>query len=147
LQAWALGRSRSPPLPDGLAPGCPLAEAQSCDEQPGHAACIITGAAAGADAETADATKQFVGVHAGADLTRPDGSVEQLGADGDEAAEKVGVQSLEGGFVGLQRRREAGLVTRKSTKRLIRRARAACGVLLLASSTGPASAHASTWCR
>jgi ABC-type multidrug transport system ATPase subunit len=35
----------------------------------------------------------------------------------------------------------------QSTKRLIQRVRAACGVLLFASSAGPASAPASTWCR
>ena len=38
-------------------------------------------------------------------------------------------------------------VTKKSTKRLIHRARAACGVVLFASSVGPASAQASTWRR
>src|SRR5260221_9033089 len=86
-----------------------LVEAQSCDDEFDHAACIVAGGVVRADTEIADAEHQFVGVRVGADLSRRGSGVEQLNAHGDEAVEEVGVQSLEGGRVGLQRLGEAVL--------------------------------------
>ena len=75
-------------------------EAQSCDDELDHVTCVVAGIVVRADTEIADATQQFVGIHAGENLARRGSSVEQLGAHGDEAVEEIGVQSLEGGIVG-----------------------------------------------
>jgi hypothetical protein len=87
-------------------------EAQSCDDEFDHATCVVAGVVVRADTEIADATQQFVGIHAGPNLARRGSSVEQLGAHGDKAVEEVGVQGLEGGIVGLQRLGEAEVWTR-----------------------------------
>ncbi len=55
-------------------------EAQSCDDEFDHATCVVAGVVARADTEIADATQQFVGIHAGENLARRGGSLEQLGA-------------------------------------------------------------------
>ena len=122
-------------------------EAQSRDDESDHAARVVAGVVVRADAEIADAAHQLVGIHAGENLARRGSGVEQLGADGDEAVEEVGVQGLEGGLVGLQRPGEAVLGDQEVDEEVDPAARAACGVLLLASRAGPASAQASTWCR
>ncbi len=84
-------------------------QAQSCDDEFDHATRVVAGVVVRADTEIADATQQFVGIHVGENLARRGSSVEQLGAHGDEAVEEIGVQSLEGGIVGLQRLGEAVL--------------------------------------
>src|ERR1019366_8797106 len=47
-----------------------LVEAQSCDDESDHETCVVAGVAVRADTEIADATQQFVGIHAGANLAR-----------------------------------------------------------------------------
>ncbi len=86
-----------------------LANPQSCDDEFDHATCVVAGVVVRADTEIADATQQFVGIRVGENLARCGSGVEQLGAHGQEAVEEIGVQSLEGGIVGLQRRGEAVL--------------------------------------
>src|SRR5258708_9142056 len=84
-----------------------LVEAQSCDDEFDHAACIVAGVVVRADTEIADAEHQLVGVRVAADLSRPGSGVAQLTAHGDAAGGGVSVQSLEGGSGGLQRLGEA----------------------------------------
>ena len=76
---------------------------QSLEEQVDQAAGVIAGIAVTSDAEVADAAHQFVGVRAGPDFARADRGVEQLGADGHQAVEEVGVQRVEAAAVRLQR--------------------------------------------
>src|SRR5258708_26369993 len=82
-----------------------LVEAQSCDDEFDHAACVVAGVVVRADTEIADAEHQFVGVRVGADLSRRGSGVEQLDAHGDGAVGEGGGQTLEGGSVGLERPR------------------------------------------
>ncbi|MDT5241402.1 MAG: hypothetical protein QOD97_3600, partial [Mycobacterium sp.] len=85
---------------DNILPFLPLA--QPCDDELHHATRIVVGVGVRADADVADATHQSVGIDAGNDLSRRSSGLEQLGADGDEAVEEVGMQCLERGRVGLQ---------------------------------------------
>ena len=63
---------------------------ESRDEQLDHAAGIVARVVAGANAEAADATQQFVGINIGADLAGFSSGVQQLSANGHEAVKEVG---------------------------------------------------------
>ena len=76
------------------------------DQETGHAACVVARVAVGARAYVADGVQEPEGIRSGADLAGGGRGVEQLSAHRHEAVEEVGVQGLEAGPVGLQRRSE-----------------------------------------
>ena len=76
------------------------------DEQADHAACVVARVAGGAGAQVADGVQEPEGIGSGADLAGGGRGVEQLSAHGHEAVEEVGVQGLEAGLIGLERRGE-----------------------------------------
>src|SRR5258706_3480866 len=83
-------------------------------KQPGgkqldHAACVVARVVIDANAQAANATHQFVGIEVRADLAGLRGSIEELSAHRHEAVEKVGVQGIEAGVVGLHNRGESVL--------------------------------------
>jgi hypothetical protein len=82
---------------------------ESREEQLDHAAGIIARVEVSANAEVADATHQFVGIHIGADLASFSGGGEQLSANRHEAVKEVGMQRVEANAVGLQDRSESML--------------------------------------
>ena len=82
---------------------------QPGDKQPDHAACVVARVVLDASAQVANATHQFVGIQVRADLAGLRGSIEELSAHRHEAVEKVGVQSIEAGVVGLHNRGESVL--------------------------------------
>jgi len=81
------------------------------------------------------------------DLSRRGTGLEQLGADGDEAVEEVGVQCLERGRVRPQCAGETALGDQEIDEESIQSVSAACADLLSLSRVGPASTQASTWWR
>src|SRR5260370_31805533 len=86
-----------------------LANPQSCDDEFDHATCVVAGVVVRADTEIADATQQFVGIRVGENLAPCGSGVEQLGANGEEAVEEIGVASLKAGIARLRPRAAAGL--------------------------------------
>lgn len=75
---------------------------ESLEEEDDQASGVVAGVVVASDAEVADAAHQLVGLCAGPDVAGFDRGVEQLGADGQQAVEEVGVQRGEAVVVGLK---------------------------------------------